>query len=501
MRRVAFLFAILALSALSFAIGTTVRRPRPAGPPAIVTARVPGIVLVCVDTLRADGVEADAVSDGLPSVRAFAQRATSFSDAIAPSAWTLPSVASLLTGLHLTTHGVLELSADARLAGAVPTLASQLKRAGFSTAACTGGGWVSPENGLGTGFDRFHVDFDRRPPSQAIVRFAKETEPNRPFFLFLHTYGAHDPYGDKTPMFTGPCPDPDPSLTVSLTVSLTESLADAVSARRPLVGELRHRFIRAFLGDPCAHATLLAGLGHTNASNLWLEDCRGWADGGWRDEPGGPATCEALRVAYRRGLAATDRRLGELLEALDAFPPETVVILTGDHGEAFGEHGVVHHGRYLFHELVHVPLLVRAPGFPAGTVVPGPCSLVDVVPTCLELAGITSAPASDGTSLFAAAMGAPTARTVRSTVAPGDAVAGGVERLRRRTSVRDANLAWIGTLDLPSMAWVEEVWFDRRDGVEAPRTTPPTPTPAFLDEVARARLALETPYRARAAGR
>ena len=67
MRRVAFLFAILALSALSFAIGTTVRRPRPAGPPAIVTARVPGIVLVCVDTLRADGVEADAVSEGSAS--------------------------------------------------------------------------------------------------------------------------------------------------------------------------------------------------------------------------------------------------------------------------------------------------------------------------------------------------------------------------------------------------------------------------------------------------
>lgn len=495
MRRLAFLLAVLALSALSFVVGTTVRRPRPAAPAPAATARVPGIVLVCVDTLRADALEADAASDGLPSVRAWARRATAFSDAIAPSAWTLPSVASLLTGLHLTTHGVLELSADARLAGAVPTLATTLQRAGFSTAACTGGGWVSPENGLGTGFDRFHVDFDRRPPSQAIVRFAKETAPDRPFFLFLHTYGAHDPYGDKTPMFTGPCGDAD--------ASLTSALAEAVTARRPLVGELRHRFLRAFLGDPCAHATLLAGLGHTNASNLWLEDCRGWADGGWRDEPGGPETCDALRVAYRRGLAATDRRLGELLEALDAFPPETVVILTGDHGEAFGEHGVVHHGRYLFGELVHVPLLVRAPGFPGGTVVAGPCSLVDVAPTCLELAGIAPGSPTDGMSLVGAAMGARTPRTVRSTVAPGDAAAGGVERQRRRTSVRDATLAWIGTLDLPSMTWVEDVWFDRHDGVEAPtpRATPPTPTPAFLDEVARARLALEAPYRARAAGR
>lgn len=120
----------------------------------------------------------------------------------------------------------------------------------------------------------------------------------------------------------------------------------------------------------------------------------------------------------------------------------------------------------------------------------------------LELAGVASTAASDGTSLFAAAMGAPAGahgaldgahRATPSRAASNGCGAG--HPSATRTS------AWIGALDLPSMAWVEEVWFDRRDGVEAPRTTPPTPTPAFRDEVARARLALETPYRARAAGR
>lgn len=211
MRRVAFLIAILALSALSFAIGTTVRRPRPAAPPPVVTARVPGIVLVCVDTLRADGVEADAVSEGLPSVRAFAQRATAFSDAIAPSAWTLPSVASLLTGLHLTTHGVLELSADARLAGAVPTLASQLERTGVRPRRAPVAGGSRRRTGSGPGSTASTWTSTARPPSQAIVRFARGTEPNRPFFLFLHTYGAHDPYGGTRPRCSpGRAPTPTP---------------------------------------------------------------------------------------------------------------------------------------------------------------------------------------------------------------------------------------------------------------------------------------------------
>ena len=488
MRRFGFVCAMLALAALSFAIGRTTRRthvpPAGAGP----TLRVPGIVVVCLDTLRADALASDADGEGLAAVRAWAGGATTFTDAIAPSSWTLPSVASLLTGLHTTTHGVVNVTADARLAASVPTLATTLRDAGWVTAACTGGGWVSPEVGLGQGFATFHVDFDRRAPAQAIVRFARETDPRRPFFLFIHSYGAHDPYGDKTPMFTGPCPESDPSLT--------EALATSVAARRPIEGALRDRFVRAYLGDPCAHAALTARLGHANASNLWLEDCRAWADGGWRDEPTGPETRDALRRAYRHGLAALDARMRELLDALDALPPETVVILTGDHGEGFGEHGPLHHGRYLFREFVHVPLLVRAPGLPAGGTVTSPCSLVDLAPTCLELAGLPSPRTTDGVSLVAAARGAPSDRRVRSVVAPGEAAAGGAEVRRRRIAVRDATVAWIGTFDVSTLTWVEELWFDRVDGVEGPpRATPPAASAAFLGDVGRARADFERRYR------
>src|SRR5690606_18910424 len=95
MRRFGFVCAMLALAALSFAIGRTTRRthvpPAGAGP----ALRVPGIVVVCLDTLRADALASDADGEGLAAVRAWAGGATTFTDAIAPSSWTLPSVASL----------------------------------------------------------------------------------------------------------------------------------------------------------------------------------------------------------------------------------------------------------------------------------------------------------------------------------------------------------------------------------------------------------------------
>ena len=88
-------------------------------------------------------------------------------------------------------------------------------------------------------------------------------------------------------------------------------------------------------------------------------------------------------------------------------------------------------------------------------------------------------------------------RHARSVVAPGEAAAGGAEIYRRRVSVRDATLAWIGTMDVRTLEWVEELWFDRVDGVEGPlpRVVPDGLAPAFRDERLRAREALEARYR------
>ena len=111
-----------------------------------------------------------------------------------------------------------------------------------------------------------------------------------------------------------------------------------------------------------------------------------------------------MRAAYRGGILYTDHELGRLMATLETLDlsRRTVLIVTSDHGEAFGEHGILGHGQDLTEELLHVPLLVRAPGLaPRGRRVGQPVSLVDVAPTILQLAGLTSPAAMQGRSLVA----------------------------------------------------------------------------------------------------
>jgi arylsulfatase A-like enzyme/Tfp pilus assembly protein PilF len=109
---------------------------------------------------------------------------------------------------------------------------------------------------------------------------------------------------------------------------------------------------------------------------------------------------------YDGEIAAVDEQVGRLLQELDrrGLSGSTAVAIAGDHGEALGEHGELTHGLLLYEPTLHVPLLVRAPGLPAGKVLETPVSLVDLGPTLAGLAGKTfpAAAAIDGRDLSAA---------------------------------------------------------------------------------------------------
>jgi arylsulfatase A-like enzyme len=155
---------------------------------------VPGVVVLCFDTLRADAIVGPAGAAALPTFAAFGAGATRFPGAIAACSWTGPSGGTLRTGLSPWNHGVFEVTSTTRLAASVPTLASILRAAGWSTAAVTGGGWLSEGCGLPAGFDQYDADFDELspPPRSRVGRGA----PARPSSCSC-TYAAHDPYGDK----------------------------------------------------------------------------------------------------------------------------------------------------------------------------------------------------------------------------------------------------------------------------------------------------------------
>jgi arylsulfatase A-like enzyme len=128
---------------------------------------------------------------------------------------------------------------------------------------------------------------------------------------------------------------------------------------------------------------------------------------------------ELAHDSYDDCIAALDRQLGTLLDELDqrGLLRDTVVIITSDHGEQFGEHGVFNHGFSLYADEVHVPLLIISRAAPAGCTISEPVSLRDLAATVVDLAGLDAGPTFPGRSLATYWRDTPDAATSRPTKA------------------------------------------------------------------------------------
>jgi arylsulfatase A-like enzyme len=299
-----------------------------------VASKRPSVIVVSLDTLRADRLGAYGYPQArTPFLDAFARSGVVYDRAYSPSTWTVPSHASLFFGLHLpTTVSILEqkklLPADAALPNR--PLASILQDAGYLTAGFTGGGFLSWAYDFPRGHDTFlQYSYGTKAPTEClpnrfdgpeVFRRAAEwlrANGTHPFYLFVHTYDVHD--------------------------------------RCPFI---------------------------TPGTSAWE---------GWSDLT--PERNQELLAYYDRLIAETDQRMGALLATLDELKlkENTLVVITSDHGDAFEEHGQRSHGCRLkpYEELSRVPLMVRyPPRAPAGTRVPQPVSLIDVAPTVLAVLGL-----------------------------------------------------------------------------------------------------------------
>jgi arylsulfatase A-like enzyme len=425
----------LLVAALLGACGGAPPPRRPAG-----TAPAPGIVLLCVDTLRSDAFAR------MPVLSAFATGSTVFPDAASSASWTAPGVATLLTGLEPAGHGVQGSRRAAPLAASVTTVAESLRDAGWHTAAATEGIWVSPSQGFDQGFRRFDVDFDVRGPERAISAWDAARPAGTPFFLFLHTYAAHDPYGPKPPGVLGL--DAERVRAAEADVRATLEGTRGRPAAEPLDAAALRRLCEAFQTDPLARAAY-AKFARGPVADAISAQTNAWLDGGWRDDPDAAGVPARLRAAYDEGLAWTDSVLERTLLALRAagMPQGTVVAIVSDHGEAFGEHGRLGHGADLYDESVRVPLVLRAPGRLAPGVVPGSCGLVDVTPTLLDLAGVAAPAGLAGRSLLPLARGEAAGHPVVAEAETTEAAAG-ARRTTRTTSVRTEAAKYVVTWDV-----------------------------------------------------
>lgn len=312
----------------------------------------PNVVLVVVDTLRQDRVSAYGYErKTTPAIDRLAAEGALF-DGLSPTSWTKPATASLLTGLHPLRH-----QAFARgdvLPESATTLAQILAGRGYSTVAVSANSWISRAWGFERGFGHFHLmkteGYGHQAKAHEVTKVARQSfgELVEPYFLYLHFVDPHAPYDPPAAWDGGPLPP-------------------EVEVHRPLTDQ-----------------TLFS---HS-----------------WRQRP--PEVMRALVDLYDGEVHHVDRELGSLLTDLLARQGDgrdTLVIVTSDHGEELGDHGRIGHGHTLYRETTAVPLVLHAPGrVPAGAK-PGRASLLDVLPTVLELAGfedeLAKLPPLDGHSL------------------------------------------------------------------------------------------------------
>jgi arylsulfatase len=299
-------------------------------------AETAALILISIDCLRADHVGAYGYSrQTTPNLDAFAREATLFRNAMAASSYTLPTHASMLTGLPPSLHGA---TGRRRISRSVDTLPELLSEMGYKVQGVVSGPFLAPLYGFGDGFDT-HVLSSVR--AQGLVdRALALLDEGAGFrqFLFLHLFDVHAPYSPPEEFIT-------------------------LFGERPKDITGVHSYIRT------------------------------------KAPPSSPVAVQQLKNLYDAEIAYVDRELGRFFAELEkrGFYDPSLILVTADHGEAFYEHGTWDHGRpwhddvpRLFQEIVHVPLLVKAPYAREGAVVEDVVSQTDVYATFLDAAGFSA---------------------------------------------------------------------------------------------------------------
>jgi arylsulfatase A-like enzyme len=320
----------------------------------------PNVVLIVVDTLRADHLEQFGYRrETGEALRDFASHATRFDACYAPSPWTTPSTATILSGLHPVRHG--STVQGAALNHDVASLAEVLSDGGWQTAGFSFNHNVSATSRFDQGFDRFEA-FDGRATAYPHVsemaadvsRWMDDELAGR-FLLYMQPMNTHGPY-----------------------LVPEEHWAD-----------LHHR--KAMRGFEY-YGTRMKSILRGGLQGEQLAQQR-------RAVSAGMVT--SLVEKYDSAVRYTTDQVGVVLDDLErrGLYDSSIIILTSDHGEELFDHGGFSHGYSLHREVLHVPLFIKLPGQEEARVVQAPVSLEDIYPTVVELLDLPQPYAVDGRSL------------------------------------------------------------------------------------------------------
>jgi arylsulfatase A-like enzyme len=324
-------------------------------------AEVIPIVLISNDTMRADHLGCYGYErDTSPVFDAFAQEAVLFEEAFTPESYTLTAHMSMLTGLYPKNHGLTE---NLNLREEALILPEALRNRGYVTGGFAGmEWWFTAWRGFAQGMhmhdvpDVYRSVFD----TYALARHWLNHLPNDRFFLFLHNYDLHSKLDYGLPY---------------------DSNDD------------RFRQFSAAIADPPAFPAIEQ---RENSATLYLAEFN--AD----DASLSAAQNEYMRALYDDCIRKVDFAAGEVFQLLKdrGLYDRALIIVTSDHGEAFGEQGRYLHGDVYEHN-IHVPLLIKFPDQQyGGTRVKGMVHLMDIYPTVLDVLGMEAPEGLDGQSLM-----------------------------------------------------------------------------------------------------
>lgn len=362
--RTEFPFAYVALEPLSTTYSLELSRP--------------SIILFGADTLRADRMSCygyrpriDPNLRTTPNLDALARISTRYERAYSPSSFTLPVFASMFTSRYPSEHTAYIRYQS--LPESVETLAEILQAQGYQTAAFVDQGFMAPAYGMNQGFELYDNQDGRLVEiGPRALKWLKQRDPNRPFFLFLHFYDTHAPYYSPEEM------------------RFRYSLNPGYNRLPQIVQEVHPYWLKVFREEN---------------TPLTREDY------------------EHMSALYDASVTWMDINAGRFLAEVDRFEllGRSMVIFASDHGECLGERGQLAHGETLNEQLVHVPLTIKWPGgLRPGNVIRTPVSLLDIAPTILDAAGIPIPPGWQGISLVATRAGTePPARVLYAQL-PGD---------------------------------------------------------------------------------
>lgn len=289
----------------------------------ISSAAAPNIVLLSVDTLRADYLGCYGYKHpSSPAIDAFAKEGRLFEDCVCEVPLTMPSFGSMFSSLYPRNTGTAKNGL--RMNAETPLITEIFQKAGYQT-FCVQSNWPLKGrlSGLNRGFDIYDDEFDKKRwgfmlgernaehVTNTGIEILEQRDPSKPFFFWIHYSDPHAPY-------------------------------------------VLHKGFNV-VGQP---------LGSLEAQ-------------------------ERTRAKYASEIAFADYHIGRFLAAL---PKEnTFVLFVADHGESLHEHDYVGHGRRIYQDNLHIPLIVRGPGITPGRSKSAVCAL-DVGPTLLGMAGLTPAP-------------------------------------------------------------------------------------------------------------